>query len=171
VLLADSLEADVRVEEEAVEAESGEQTVVESGAEVVVMSRRSFAGGPGGGGRYVLRVFEVFVVVVGSYALLKVLRTVGEAALRVSRRSEAALPKMRGWWVLTVSFGRCEGREGIIGSEVAMADCRAGDEEKEGGAGCDDIVESIMGETCRSSRRRTDRGRGSVAGMRQPSLG
>ena len=92
----------------------------------------------------------MFVVVVGSYALLKVLRTVGETALSVSRRNEAPLPKMRGWWVLTVSLGRCDGREGIIGSEVAMVDCSAGDDEKVGGAGCDDIVESIMGETCRT---------------------
>ena len=97
-----------------------------------------------------LSVFDVFVVVVGSYALLKVLRTVGETALSVSRRNEAPLPKMRGWWVLTVSLGRCDGREGIIGSEVAMVDCSAGDDEKVGGAGCDDIVESIMGETCRT---------------------
>ena len=44
-----------------------------------------------------LSVFDVFVVVVGSYALLKVLRTVGETALRVSSRNEAPLPKTRGW--------------------------------------------------------------------------
>lgn len=48
VQLADSLEADVRVEEDRVEAESGVQMV--EGVEVVLlMSRRSFAGGPGGG--------------------------------------------------------------------------------------------------------------------------
>lgn len=46
--LADSLEADVSVEEERVEAESGSQMVV--GVEVVLLiSRRNFAGGPGGG--------------------------------------------------------------------------------------------------------------------------
>jgi hypothetical protein len=91
----------------------------------------------------VLRVLDVFVVVLGSYALLKVLRTVGETALSVSRRNEAPLPNTRGWWVLTVSLGRCEGREGIIGSEVAMVDCSAGDDESVVGVGCDDI-ESIM---------------------------
>ena len=90
-----------------------------------------------------LRVLDVFVVVLGSYALLKVLRTVGETALSVSRRNEAPLPNTRGWWVLTVSLGRCEGREGIIGSEVAMVDCSAGDDESAVGVGCDDI-ESIM---------------------------
>lgn len=100
VLLADSLEADVRAEDEEdrVEAESGVHTLV--GFEMVVlllMSRRNLAGGPGGGATYVLSVLDVFVVVVGSYALLKVLRTVGEAALRVSRRSEAPFPKTRGW--------------------------------------------------------------------------
>ena len=122
--------------------------------------------------RRLLRCVEVFVVVVGSYALLKVLRTVGEAALRVSRRSEAALPKMRGWWVLTVSLGRSEERAGIIGSEVAMVDCRAGDDEKAGGAGWDDIVESIMGETCRTPTSQVvGADRGSVAGMRQPCVG
>lgn len=48
VLLADSLEADVRVDEDRVEAESGVQML--AGFEVVVpISRRSFAGGPGGG--------------------------------------------------------------------------------------------------------------------------
>lgn len=100
-----------------------------------------------------LSVFDVFVVVVGSYALLKVLRTVGEAALSVSSRREAALPNTRGWWVLTVSLGRCEeGREGIIGSDVAMVDCSAGDDEKVGGAGCD-IKVDIMGETCRTRAR------------------
>lgn len=151
VLLADSLEADVSAEddEESVEAESGVQMLVETGVELL-MSRRSFAGGPGGGATKVLRVLEVFVVVFGSYALLKVLRTVGDAALRVSSRREAPFPKTRGWWVLTDSLGRCEGRVGIIGSEVAMVDCSAGDDEKVGGAGWDDIVESIMGETCRT---------------------
>lgn len=53
-----------------------------------------------------LSVLDVFVVVLGSYALLKVLRTVGEAALSVSRRNEAPLPNTRGWWVLTVNLGR-----------------------------------------------------------------
>ena len=150
VLLADSLEADVSVDER-VEAESGVQMLV--GFEVALLiSRRNFAGGPGGGATKVFNVLDVFVVVVGSYALLNVLRTVGDAALSVSSLNDAPLPKMRGWWVLTVSLGRCEGREGIIGSEVAMVDCRAGDDEKVGGAGCDDIVESIMGETCRAQK-------------------
>jgi len=96
VQLAESLEAEVSVEEDRVEAESGVQMLEGVGA-VLLMSRRSFAGGPGGGAMKVLSVLEVFVVVVGSYALLKVLRTVGEAALSVSRRNEAALPKTRGW--------------------------------------------------------------------------
>lgn len=48
VLLADSLEADVSVDEDRVEAESGVQML--AGFEVVLsISRRSFAGGPGGG--------------------------------------------------------------------------------------------------------------------------
>ena len=169
VLLADSLEADVRVEEDRVEAESGVHMLAGVGVVVLVlMSRRNLAGGPGGGATYVLRVLDVFVVVLGSYALLKVLRTVGEAALRVSRRSEAPLPKTRGWWVLTVSFGRCDRREGIIGSEVAMADGSAGDDEKVGGAGCCDIA-AIMGETCRSGEAQALEE--AVAGDCQPSLG
>lgn len=102
---------------------------------------------------------------MGSYALLKVLRTVGETALSVSRRNEAALPKTRGWWVLTVSLGRCEGREGIIGSEVAMVDGSAGDDEKVGGA---DIVDSIMRETCRT-REPGGRRQRQCGGERQPS--
>jgi hypothetical protein len=48
VLLEDSLEADVRVDEERVEAESGVHMLAGVGA-VLLMSRRSFAGGPGGG--------------------------------------------------------------------------------------------------------------------------
>ena len=96
VLLADSLEADVSVDDERVEAESGVQMLV--GFDVVLpISRRSFAGGPGGGAMKVFNVFDVFVVVVGSYALLNVLRTVGDAALSVSSRNDAPLPKMRGW--------------------------------------------------------------------------
>ena len=96
VLLANSLEADVSVDEERVEAESGVHML--AGFEVVLLiSRRSFAGGPGGGATKVFSVLDVFVVVVGSYALLKVLRTVGDTALSVSRRNEAPLPKMRGW--------------------------------------------------------------------------
>jgi hypothetical protein len=71
--------------------------------------------------------------------LEKVLRAVGETALRVSRRRLAALPKMRGCRVLICSFGRCSGRCWIIGS-CAMAGTQAGD------AATDDIVESIMGE-------------------------
>ena len=48
VLLADSLEAEVRVDEDSVEAESGVHML--AGADpVVLMSRRSFPGGPGGG--------------------------------------------------------------------------------------------------------------------------
>ncbi len=137
---------------------------------VVLMSRRSFAGGPGVGGTKGAEVADVFVVVLGSYALEKVLRTVGETALRVSSRSEAPLPKTRGWVVLMLSFGRCEGRAGIIGSEVAMVVCSAGDDEKEGGAGCADIVESIMRETCRT---REQGGRRQEAVWRgcQPSSG
>lgn len=50
VLLDDSLEADVRVDEERVEAESGVHMLAGFGVVVVLlMSRRSFAGGPGGG--------------------------------------------------------------------------------------------------------------------------
>lgn len=160
VQLAESLDADVSVDEDRVEAESGVQMLMLAGVGVVVlMSRRSFAGGPGGGAMKVLSVLEVLVVVVGSYALLKVLRTVGETVLSVSRRNEAALPKTRGWWVLTVNLGRCDGREGIIGSEVAMVDCSAGDDAKTGGVGCD-IVESII---CRGARARWAQ-TGSVAG-------
>jgi hypothetical protein len=114
VLLADSLEADVSVDEDKVEAESGVQMVVRVGV-LLLISRRSFAGGPGGGATKVLGgldvvgvleelneldeldVLEVFVVVLGSYALEKVLRTVGETALSVSSRKLAPLPKMRGW--------------------------------------------------------------------------
>ena len=69
----------------------------------------------------------------------KVLRAVGETALRVSRRRLAALPKMRGCSVLMCSLGRCSGREGIIGS-CAMVGTQAGD------AATDDMVESIMGD-------------------------
>ena len=47
MLLEDSLEADVRVEDR-VEAESG-VLMLAGFADVVLMSRRSFAGGPGGG--------------------------------------------------------------------------------------------------------------------------
>lgn len=51
----------------------------------------------------------------------KVLRTVGETALRVSRRRLAPLPRMRGCSVLMESLGRGGAwRGGIIGSEVAM---------------------------------------------------
>lgn len=111
-----------------------------------------------------LSVLDVFVVVLGSYALLKVLRTVGETALSVSRRNEAPLPNTRGWWVLTVNLGRCEGREGIIGSEVAMVDCSAGDGESVVGVGCDDI-DSIMRalETLSQVGRRQAVWRGSVS--------
>lgn len=91
----------------------------------------------------------MLVVVLGSYALLKVLRTVGEAVLSVSRRREAPLPKTRGWWVLTESLGRCDGREGIIGSEVAMEGGSAGDDWKLAGAGCCDIADIIMCKTWR----------------------
>ena len=50
MLLADSLEADVRVDEDSVEAESGVPVHMLAGADsVVLMSRRSFPGGPGGG--------------------------------------------------------------------------------------------------------------------------
>lgn len=48
MLPEDSLEADVRVEEDRVEAESGVHMLA-GVAVVLVMSRRSFAGGPGGG--------------------------------------------------------------------------------------------------------------------------
>jgi hypothetical protein len=48
MLLEDSLEADVSVDEDSVEAESGVQMLAGFGV-VLVMSRRSFAGGPGGG--------------------------------------------------------------------------------------------------------------------------
>jgi hypothetical protein len=114
----------------------------------------------------VLRVFEVLVVVLGSYALLKVLRTVGEAVLSVSRRREAPLPKTRGWWVLTDSLGRCDGREGIIGSEVAMEGGSAGDDWKLAGAGCCDIADIIMCKTWRSGWAQTE----AVWRRRQPSL-
>ena len=51
----------------------------------------------------------------------KVLRTVGDTALRVSRRRLAPLPRMRGCSVLMESLGRGGAwRGGIIGSEVAM---------------------------------------------------
>lgn len=67
---------------------------------------------------------------------------------------------------MTDNLGRCDGREDIIGSEVAMVDCSAGDDENVGGAGCDEMVESIMCE----SRGQVGADRGSVAGIRQPSL-
>jgi hypothetical protein len=73
-----------------------------------------------------------------------------------------------------VSLGRCEGREGIIGSEVAMVDCSAGDDEKAGGAGCDDIAESIMRETCGCSRaggRRQRQCGGDPSAFSGPSAG
>ena len=117
-----------------------------------------------------LSVFDVFVVVVGSYALLKVLRTVGETALSVSRRNEAPLPKMRGWWVLTVSLGRCDGREGIIGSEVAMEGGSAGDDWKLAGAGCCDIADIIMCKTWRGRSGWAQAQTEAVWRGRQPSL-
>lgn len=53
-----------------------------------------------------------------------------------------------------MSFGRCEGREGIIGSEVAMVDGSAGDDEKVGGAGCGDIAAIMWEEACCSGEAR-----------------
>lgn len=51
------------------------------------------------------------------------LRTVGDTALRVSRRRLAPLPRMRGCSVLMESLGRGGAwRGGIIGSEVAILD-------------------------------------------------
>ena len=66
MVLEDSLEADVSVDEDRVEAESGVQMLGGLGVVVVLMSRRSFAGGPDGGAWYVLRVLDVLVVVAGS---------------------------------------------------------------------------------------------------------
>lgn len=59
---------------------------------------------------------------------MKVLRTVGEAALSVSRRRLAPFPRMRGCSVLMDSFGRAGPWRGggIIGSDVVMVDM-AGD--------------------------------------------
>jgi hypothetical protein len=52
-----------------------------------------------------------------------VLRTVGDTALRVSKRRLAPFPRMRGCSVLMDNLGRggaCRG--GIIGSEVVILD-------------------------------------------------
>lgn len=66
-----------------------------------------------------------------SYALEKVLRTVGETAESRSSRRLAHLPGMRGCSVLMQSLGRCDceaARGGIIGSEVVAMVSRADDE-------------------------------------------
>lgn len=66
-----------------------------------------------------------------SYALEKVLRTVGETAESRSSRRLAHLPGMRGCSVLMQSLGRCDCevvRGGIIGSEVVAMVSRADDE-------------------------------------------
>jgi len=76
--------------------------------------------------------------------LEKVLRTVGETALRVSsRRLVEPLPKVRDCWVSRESLGRW-GRAagwGIKGSEVVMV--RGSRGRYVGGIECD-IVDSIM---------------------------
>jgi hypothetical protein len=83
--------------------------------------------------------WRVGAVAGRSYALEKVLRTVGDTALRVSRRRLAPLPRMRGCSVLMESLGRGGAwRGGIIGSEVVILDM-ADD------CGCDGCrVDSIM---------------------------
>lgn len=88
------------------------------------------------------------------------LRTVGEAALRVSRRRLAPFPRMRGCSVLMDSLGRagCWRGGGIIGSEAVMVDMADDCEYGLGMEGCDGwIVESIMCAARRAGGERAGR--------------
>ncbi len=106
-MVADSLDAEVSVEDR-VDAESG---VLAQFALEKLLSMESC----GLAGRWRAGAVEGC-----SWALEKVLRTVGETALRTSRRRLVAFPRMRGCWVLMDSLGRWESGRCIIGSEAAM---------------------------------------------------
>lgn len=94
VIVAESVEAEVMAED-SVEAELGVEALL-GVLQELSMERRSLDGRPVAGA----------AAAGGSYALEKVLRAVGETALRVSRRRLEPLPKVRTWWVSRRSFGR-----------------------------------------------------------------
>jgi len=150
VMVAESLEADVSVDER-VEAELGVDVVLSS-LQLLSIDRRGFDRRPRAGA----------AEAGGSYALEKVLRTVGETALRVSSRRLEPLPKVRTCWVSRWSLGRWASwgwRGAIMGSEVVVMMWAGSREAIAGAMGCD-IVDSIM-RTDRDAAPPSDRDGGS----------